>query len=131
MSVQPQWDDKHLFVFLYLFIAESDFILTNEEAEAVRRNLDELLVGRLGLSLQEKDRIISEVKEAETQMSESEKMDTISLLSDKIDMDWEMYQYIVKEMDEIAHSDHYVSIEEHAVMYFVRLKFKKDYPQHK
>jgi hypothetical protein len=130
MSLPTHWDDKHLLSFLYIYIAQSDFILTGEEAEMVKRNLEELLLGRFGLSTLEKDTVVSEVKEAEALMSESEKMDTIQVLSEKIDLDWDTYQYVIQEMDEIAHSDKYVSVEEHSVMYFVRLKFNRNYPNH-
>ena len=130
MPLQPDWDDKHLLTFLYIFIADSDFVVTAEEAVSVKKNLEELLVGQFGLSEAEKDRIVAEVKEAEAGMSETDKMETIQELSEKIDLTWDMYQHVVKEMDEIAHSDKYVSVEEHSVMYYVRLKFKKDYPHH-
>jgi len=130
MSLPLHWDDKHLISFLYVFIANSDFVVTPEEAAAVKTNLNELLTGRFGLSESEKDKIVAEVKEAELLMIEEEKMDTIQGLANKIKLDWDTYQYIVKEMDEIAHSDKYVSVEEHSLLYYVRLQFKKDYPQH-
>lgn len=130
MQLPIHWDDKHLISFLYIFIANSDFVLTGEEAEAVKTNLTELLKVRFSLSDEEKDRIVAEVREAEAQMSEAEKMDTIEALSKTVKIDRDTYQYIVKEMDEIAHSDHYVSVEEHSLMFFVRLQLKKDYPSH-
>lgn len=130
MSLPLHWDDKHLISFLYVFIANSDFVVTPEEAAVVKTNLNELLTGHFGLSEAERDQVVSEVKQAELDMSEQQKMDTIQALAEKIRIDWDTYQYMIKEMDEIAHSDKYVSVEEHSLLYYVRLQFKKDYPQH-
>jgi uncharacterized tellurite resistance protein B-like protein len=127
MNIPTHWDEKYLISFLYVFIAQSDFVLTGEESQSVHRNLEELLKNRFYLLETEMNIVISEVKEAEAELDETQKMETIRVLSEKIDLNLETYRHVVSEMDEIAHADHYVSVEEHSLMYYVRLRFKKDY----
>ena len=131
MTIPSHWDHKHLISFLYVFIADSDFIVTPDEAKIVNQNLQELLKGRYSLAPEEVAVIIQEVKSFEIGVSDAEKMETVKLLSERIDIDFDTYQYVIKELDEIARSDKYISVEEHSLMYYVRLKFKKDYPHNK
>ena len=129
MTIPPHWDHKHLISFLYIFIADSDFVVTEDEAIAVNNNLLELLKDKYALPLQEVSAIIKEVKSFEMAQDDAGKMEVIKLLSEKIDLDLSTYEYLIKELDEIAQSDKYISVEEHSLMFYVRLKFKKDYPQ--
>ena len=129
MTIPPHWDHKHLISFLYVFIADSDFVVTEDEAIAVNNNLLELLQDKYRLPLEEVSAIIKEVKSFEMAQDDAGKMEVIRLLSEKIDLDLSTYEYLIKELDEIAQSDKYVSVEEHSLMFYVRLKFKKDYPQ--
>ena len=129
MTIPPHWDHKHLISFLYVYIADSDFVVTEEEAIAVNNNLLELLKDKYALPLEEVSAIIKEVKSFEMSQDDAGKMEIIKLLSEKIDLDLTTYEYLIKELDEIAQSDKYISVEEHSLMFYVRLKFKKDYPQ--
>ena len=129
MKLPLHWDEKHLIAFLYIFIAHSDFVETPEETAAVKEGLDDLFLDYYGLSEAAKSKVVSEVKAWEMEMSEEDKMDTIQGLAKRIQLDSDTYQYIVNQLNEIAHSDKYVSVEEHSLMYYIRLQFKKDYPK--
>jgi hypothetical protein len=54
-------------------------------------------------------------------------MDLIEFLSNKVELTWDMYQFIINDLNDIAKADQYISVEEHSLMYYVRLKFNKDY----
>ena len=127
MQSTIHWNEKHLITFLYISLAVSDFIVSKEEKITLNSNLDELLKDRFHLSESEKNTIISDVQ-AFPISNDAERMAIIKELSERIELDWETYKFVSKELDEIAHSDKYVSIEEHSLMYYIRLKFKKDYP---
>ena len=129
MTIPSHWDHKHLISFLYVFLADSDFVVTEEEAITVNNNLLELLKDKYSLPLEEVSAIIKEVKSFEMAQDDAGKMEVIKQLSEKIDLDLSTYEYLIKELDEIAQTDKYVSVEEHSLMFYVRLKFKKDYPQ--
>lgn len=127
MQLPIHWDQKHLIAFLYIFLADSDFKVPTEEAISLSDNLKELLVGKYLMSQEDTDLLIAEVKNTEKGLDDHQRMETIRILSETVPLDWDIYQYVIKELDEIAHSDKYVSVEEHSLMYYIRLKFKKDY----
>lgn len=127
MQAPIHWNEKHLITFLYISLAVSDFIVSPDEQLMLNSNLDELLKGKFQLSDSEKNAIISEVQ-AFPIADDAARMAIIKELSERIELDWETYKFVAKELDEIAHSDKYVSIEEHSLMFYIRLKFKKDYP---
>ena len=127
MQAPIHWNEKHLISFLYISLAVSDFLVSPDERTTLNSNLDELLKGRFHLSDSEKNNIISEVQ-AFPITDDAARMTVIKELSERIELDWETYKFVAKELDEIAHSDKYVSIEEHSLMFYIRLKFKKDYP---
>lgn len=127
MQAPIHWNEKHLISFLYISLAVSDFIVSPDERITLNSNLDELLKGRFQLSDSEKNAIISEVQ-AFPIADDATRMAIIKELSERIELDWDTYKFVANELDEIAHSDKYVSIEEHSLMFYIRLKFKKDYP---
>lgn len=128
-SLAAHWDAKYLISFLYYFLAESDFVVNQEEETVVKRNVHELLINLFFLSPEEKDNVIAEVHEVSKKLTEPQKMDLIEDLSKKIDIPWNIYEYMVKELNEIAQADHRISVEEHALLFYIRLKFRRDYPQ--
>ena len=127
MQAPIHWNEKHLITFLYISLVVSDFIVSPDERTTLNNNLDELLKGRFQLSDSEKNAVISEVQ-AFPIADDAARMAIIKELSERIELDWETYKFVANELDEIAHSDKYVSIEEHSLMFYIRLKFKKDYP---
>lgn len=127
MQAPIHWNEKHLISFLYISLAVSDFIVSPNERTTLNSNLDELLKGRFQLSDSEKNAIISEVQ-AFPIADDATRMAIIKELSERIELDWDTYKFVANELDEIAHSDKYVSIEDHSLMFYIRLKFKKDYP---
>lgn len=129
MPLLSHWDEKHLIAFLYISIAVSDFVVTPEEKQTLHTNLEELLKGKYHLSDSDKNTLLAEVQSFPI-ANDTERMGLIKELSERIELSWETYKYMASELDEIAHSDKYVSIEEHSLMYFIRLKFRKDYPLH-
>lgn len=128
-SLAAHWDAKYLITFLYTFLAESDFVINQEEETVVKRNIHELLINLFFLSPEEKDVVISEVQEVSKKLTEAQKMDVIEDLSKKVDIPWNIYEYMVKELNEIAQADNRISVEEHSLLFYFRLKFRRDYPQ--
>ncbi|MFN8417030.1 MAG: hypothetical protein U0U66_11925 [Cytophagaceae bacterium] len=128
-SLAAHWDAKYLISFLYYFLSESDFVINQEEEAVVKRNIHELLINLFFLSPEEKDVVISEVQAVSKQLTEAQKMEVIEDLSKKVDIPWNIYEYMVKELNEIAQADHRISVEEHSLLFYIRLKFRRDYPQ--
>lgn len=126
-SIAAHWDVKYLISFLYIFLAESDFVISKEEAEALNKSLHEALINVLFQTEEEKNTIIAEVNNFSHSLSEEDKMDLIKELASKIDISFELYELIVQQLNTIAKSDAHVSVEEHSLMYYIRLNLNKDY----
>jgi hypothetical protein len=126
MEIPSHWDEKHLITFLYISVSVTDFIVTSKETSVLNQNLDNLLKGRYQLSEPEKEAIISEVKSFPI-AKDAERIEAIKLLSDKISLSSETYLYVIEKLNEIIHSDKYVAIEEHSLLYYIRLRLNKDY----
>ncbi|MCU0416439.1 MAG: TerB family tellurite resistance protein [Cytophagaceae bacterium] len=127
-TIAQHWDAKYLISFLYYFLADSDFVVNQEEETVVKRNIHELLVNVFFSSPEEKENIITEVQTVSKQLDEQQKMDLIEQLSARVDIPWNVYEYVVNELNEIAKADNKVSVEEHALLYYIRLKLNRDYP---
>jgi len=125
--IPEHWDEKHLITFLYISVSVSDFIMTSKETTVLNQNLDRLFKEQYHLSESEKEAILLEVKSFPI-ANDAERIEAIKLLSEKISLDPETYQYVVNSLDEIAHSDKCVAIEEHSLMYYIRLRFNRNYP---
>ena len=130
-KLSDHWDIKYLISFLYIFLAESDFVVSREEAEALNKSLNEALVNVFFQTEEEKNAIIAEVNQFSHSISEEEKMELIKELSVRVDISFELYELIVQQLNAIAQSDHNVSVEEHSLMYYIRLKLNKDYNKKK
>jgi hypothetical protein len=127
IKIATHWDEKYLITFLYIFLAQSDFVVNAQEALVLKTKINNLLIHLFFLSEEEKMKIIEEVNNVSSQFSETEKMDLIEFLSNKVELTWDMYQFIINDLNDIAKADQYISVEEHSLMYYVRLKFNKDY----
>ena len=126
-TIADHWDVKYLISFLYIFLAESDFVIGKEEAEALNKSLHDALVNVFFQTEEEKSKIIAEVNQFSRSISEDDKMELIKELSSKIDINFDLYELIVQQLNVIAKSDKYVSVEEHSLMYYIRLKLNNDY----
>jgi len=128
MEIPSHWDEKYVITFLYISISVSDSIVTSKETSVLNNNLDKLLREYFHLSELEKEKIISEVLSFKI-VKEEERREAIKLMSEKVNLDMQTYLYMVDRLNEIIHSDKYVAIEEHSLMYYIRLMFNKNYPQ--
>ena len=128
-EVLEHWDLNYLVSFLYIFLAESDFVISKEEAQTLNESLRNTLVNVFFLTEEQKDAVLAEVNTYTHKLSEQEKMDLIEALTNKIDIPFNIYELIVQELNKIAKSDKYVSVEEHSLMYYIRLKLNKDYDE--
>ncbi|HAR20653.1 MAG TPA: hypothetical protein DCR46_08320 [Cytophagales bacterium] len=128
MEIPSHWDEKYVITFLYISISVSDSIVTSKETTVLNNNLDKLLREYFHLSELEKEKIISEVLSFKI-VKEEERREAIKLMSEKVNLDMQTYLYMVDRLNEIIHSDKYVAIEEHSLMYYIRLMFNKNYPQ--
>ncbi|ABG60842.1 hypothetical protein CHU_3609 [Cytophaga hutchinsonii ATCC 33406] len=126
-QILEHWDINYLVSFLYIFLAESDFVISKEEAGILNESLHDTLVNVFFKTEEQKDAILKEVNAYTHALSEDQKMDLIEELTRKIDISFDVYELIVQELNKIAKSDKYISVEEHSLMYFIRLKLNKDY----
>lgn len=126
-QVLEHWDINYLVAFLYIFLAESDFVIGKDEAGILNESLHDTLVNVFFKTEEQKDAILKEVNTYTHALSEEQKMNLVEELTRKIDISFDVYELIVQELNKIAKSDKYVSVEEHSLMYFIRLKLNKDY----
>jgi hypothetical protein len=126
-TILEHWDINYLVSFLYLFLAESDFVVNKEEAKALNESLHNTLVRVFFKSEEQKDAIVQEVNTYTQTLNEMQKMELIETLAKKIDIPFDVYELIVQELNKIAKSDKYVSVEEHSLLFYIRLKLNKDY----
>lgn len=126
-QILDHWDLSYLVSFLYIFLAESDFVISKEESHTLNQSLHNTLVNVFFLTEKQKDDVLAEVNSYTHKLSEEEKMELIEELTNRIDIPFETYELVVQELNKIAKSDKYVSVEEHSLMYYIRLKLNKDY----
>ena len=126
-QILDHWDINYLVSFLFIFLAESDFVISRDEAVTLNESLHNTLVNVFFKTEEQKDAILKEVNTYTHTLSEDQKMSLIEELTHKIDISFDVYELIVEELNKIAKSDTYVSVEEHSLMYFIRLKLNKDY----
>ena len=126
-KILEHWDINYLVSFLYIFLAESDFVINREEAATLNTSLHDTLVSLFFQSEEQKDAIIKEVTSYTHTLDEAQKMNLIEELAKKIDIPFDVYEFIVQELNKIAKSDKYVSVEEHSLLFYIRLKLNKDY----
>jgi hypothetical protein len=126
-TLLEHWDINYLVSFLYLFLAESDFVVNKEEAKALNESLHNTLVRVFFKTEEQKDAIVQEVNAYTHTLNEMQKMELVETLAKKIDIPFDVYELIVQELNKIAKSDKYVSVEEHSLLFYIRLKLNKDY----
>ena len=126
-KILEHWDINYLVSFLYIFLAESDFVINKDEAATLNASLHDTLVRLFFQSEEQKVAIIKEVNTYTHTLDDAQKMDLIEELAKKIDIPFDVYEFIVQELNKIAKSDKYVSVEEHSLLFYIRLKLNKDY----
>ncbi len=126
-KILDHWDLSYLVSFLYIFLAESDFVISKNEAVVLNNSLHDTLVNVFFHTEEQKDAIIKEVNTYTHTLSEDQKMSLIEELTHKIHMPFDVYELIVEELNKIARSDKYITVEEHSLLYYIRLKLNKDY----
>ncbi|MBC7390183.1 MAG: hypothetical protein H7329_13280 [Opitutaceae bacterium] len=127
LSVPAHWDEKHIISSLYYLVADSDFVVKKEEIDTIDKKLDILLHQTYYVSTEQKYKIANEAMNFAVGLNDVEKLEVVRNLSSNVKFSHELFVQMINDMEDIAQSDDYVSIEEHSLMYYIRLKFKKDY----
>jgi|GEM_PF-2425991 len=130
-EILDHWDISYLVSFLYIFLAESDFLINKQEAATLNNSLHNTLVNVFFKSDEQKDAIIKEVNAYTHTLTEEQKMSLIEELAKKIHISFDVYELIVEELNKIAKSDKYITVEEHSLLFYIRLKLNKDYGDNK
>ena len=127
LLVPTHWDEKHIISSLYYLVADSDSNIKKEEIETIDKKLDILLHQTFYVSVEQRNHIEREAMKFAVGLNDAEKLAVVRNLSAKIILSNDLFVQMITDMEDIAQSDDYVSIEEHSLMYYIRLKFKKDY----
>jgi len=120
------WDEKYVICALYYLLADSDFELKREEIKVIDKKLDTLFSDSL-LYSDSKYKIANEVMSYVLGLNNEEKTQAIRHLAQIAALSHDTYVMLMHDLEEIALSDDYVCIEEHSIMFFIRLMFKKNY----
>ena len=120
------WDEKQIICCMYFWIADADFKRQTDERNMIEQKLERLFLQRYDLSIEQKQGMIEEVISFIEGTSDQQKMALIRQFSDRVTLSNELYVEMIKAMEDIAMADDYISIEEHSLMYYIRLKFKKN-----
>lgn len=121
------WSLNHFVPFIYLFVIESNKNISQNKWNVLDHYLHTTLQHVFFLNEDEKWSIIHEVKTLSHSLNDLQKMAIIKELSGRIYISRDLYEMIVDDMNAIAKSDQYISVEEHSAMFFIRLNIKKDY----
>lgn len=121
------WTEAHLVVFLYRAIALSDYILKPEEIEIIRIKTNKILYNNYGYGHEEVQKICAEIEKIANDVEPIKHNDIIEELAKKYPISKDRYDILIEDLNQIAKSDKYISIEEHSLMYYIRLQFLKDY----
>lgn len=121
------WTEAHLVVFLYRAIALSDYILKPEEVEIIRIKTNKILYNTYGCGHEEVQKICALVDKTANEIEPIKHNEIIEELAKKYPLSKTRYDILIEDLNQIARSDKYVSIEEHSLMYYIRLQFLKDY----
>jgi uncharacterized tellurite resistance protein B-like protein len=124
MDIPLHWDERHVICGLYYMVADSDFSIKKEEVDTIDRHLETLMLQFPHLLTSNKFAIANEVMPHVIGRSDREKMDLIKQWAAKFPLSRDQFIDMQQALEHIAQSDDYVSIEEHSLMYFIRLKFK-------
>jgi hypothetical protein len=54
IKIATHWDEKYLITFLYIFLAQSDFVVNAQEALVLKTKINNLLIHLFFLSEEEK-----------------------------------------------------------------------------
>lgn len=121
------WTEAHLIVFLYQAVALSDYVLKTEEVEIIRYKTNKILYTLYGYGHDAAEKIASEAQKIADNLKPIEHNVIIEELAKKFPLSKFRYDSLIEDLNQIAKSDKYISIEEHSLMYFIRLHFLKDY----
>ena len=125
-QIPTHWDEKQIICSLYYLVANSDNDLKKEEVTMIDRKLDALM-STFMLAPDQKYKIANEAMNLVLSLDDQVKIEFVKELSSQVIFSPEMFTQVLTSLEDIAQSDDYVSIEEHSLMYYIRLKFKKDY----
>lgn len=118
------WQLPHVICCLYYLVASSDFIIKEEEQAAIDRHLDAFLLQDAPDLYSKKNELVAEVAAYVNAANDLQKMEAVRYFATKFSLTHTMYYALVKSLEEIAQADKYIAIEEHSMMYYIRLKFK-------
>jgi len=118
------WQLPHVICCLYYLVASSDFIIKEEEELVIDRHLDNFLILHCPELYVQKHKLADEVAKYVDSANDLQKMEAVRYFSTKFLLNHDIYFGLIKSLEEIAQADRYISIEEHSMMYYIRLKFK-------
>lgn len=123
------WQLPHVICCLYYLVASADFIVKEEEQKVIDHQLDDFLLQYFPEQYSEKQALAMEVVTYVNEANDLQKMEAVRYFATKFVLNYSMYFELIKSLEEIAQADRYISIEEHSMMYYIRLKFKVNNPQ--
>lgn len=123
------WQQHHIICCLYYLIAASDFIVKEEELRAIDDHFTQLLTRDHPELLMQKKEILTEVADYVQHANDLQKMEAIRFFAKKTKFAYQTYLEVIHSLEQIAQADNFISIEEHSIMYYIRLKFKADKAQ--
>ena len=118
------WQLPHVICCLYYLVASSDFIVKEEELRVMDHHIDDFLLQHSPELYSQKNELVKEVSAYVSGASELQRMEAVRYFSAKFLLSHDTYFGLIRSLEEIAQADRYISIEEHSMMYYIRLKFK-------
>ena len=119
-------DEKHAMAILYYLIADADFNISEIESDLIDKKIAKLFADE-AMTTFEKEELVGKIIDYSIGLSDTLKKETVKYLSERVKFTHEQYIQLIQDLDDIARCDNYISIEEHSLMYYIRLKFKKNY----
>ena len=119
-------DEKHAMAILYYLIADADFNISEIESNLIDQKIEKLFANT-DMDSFEKSELVSKIIDYSIGLNDELKKETVKYLSERVKFTHEQYISLIQDLDDIARCDNYISIEEHSLMFFIRLKFKKNY----
>ncbi|MBC7388369.1 MAG: hypothetical protein H7329_04095 [Opitutaceae bacterium] len=119
-------DEKHAIAILYYLIADADFNISESESALIDKKIEDLFADA-DMDYYEKRDLVGKIIDYSIGLNDNLKKETVKYLSERVKFTHEQYIKLIQDLDDIARCDNYISIEEHSLMFYIRLKFKKNY----
>ena len=118
--------EKHAIAILYYLIADADFNISERESALIDKKIEDLF-SDADMDAYEKRDLVGKIIDYSIGLNDNLKKETVKYLSIRVKFTHEQYINLIQDLDDIARCDNYISIEEHSLMFYIRLKFRKNY----